>query len=235
MAGCRTPRSGCHHGTSWTSPTKASHGPLPCFSPPACCLGPLRLWIRRSGVRRKWCWWGHWTAHCTEQVSSVQKCIQCSIIFSRLKGSYSERRRAAYPSGPGVCWAMLSTYCKLEEVLWDGDAKEEWDADDEEVAHRVHVGELHKREPHSSWKDQTKPQSLGEQKSGEAANPITEYYQKRDIFFWHLKVHTDIAKQHAVYSGKQCEWNRCEECSKSPWNYEMCSELERSFFFLRSD
>lgn len=49
---------------------------------------------------------------------------------------------------------MLSTNGKPEKVLWDGDTKEERDADDEEVAHRVHVSELHKGEPHGTYKDQ---------------------------------------------------------------------------------
>jgi hypothetical protein len=36
------------------------------------------------------------------------------------------------------------------EVVRDGDAKVERDAEDEDVAHRVHVCELHKGEPHST-------------------------------------------------------------------------------------
>lgn len=60
------------------------------------------------------------------------------------------KKKATYPSRSCVCWATLSTHCKPEEVLWDGDTKEERDADDEEVAHRVHISELHKGEPHGT-------------------------------------------------------------------------------------
>jgi hypothetical protein len=52
------------------------------------------------------------------------------------------------PSCPGVCRAVQSAHGVAEEVLRDGNAEEQRDADDEEAAHRVHVGELHEGEPH---------------------------------------------------------------------------------------
>lgn len=110
MAGCKTPHSCCHRGTSWTSPTKASRGPSPCFSPPACCRGSPRWWILRLGVRRRRCWWGHWTAHCTKQVSSVRKSFQRPFLFSLYKVFTASRKGLhTHPAlvCAGLCWALI--------------------------------------------------------------------------------------------------------------------------------
>ena len=56
-----------------------------------------------------------------------------------------------HPFCLGVGWTVLRARSVAKEVLRNGQAEEDGDARDEEVAHGVHVGELQQGEPHRSW------------------------------------------------------------------------------------
>ncbi|RRT67307.1 hypothetical protein BHE74_00040130 [Ensete ventricosum] len=56
-----------------------------------------------------------------------------------------------HPFRLGVGWTVLCARSIAKEVLRNGQAEEDGDARDEEVAHGVHVGELQQGKPHRSW------------------------------------------------------------------------------------